>query len=56
MNNYSLGTTEVVLNPMWTTMPEVRLEAYKDKTAWKANASEFISYICSSNIVIHMPY
>jgi hypothetical protein len=44
MNNYLLGTTEVVLNPMWTTIPEVLLEAYKDKTAWKANATELIAY------------
>jgi len=42
--NYLLGTTEVVLNPMWTTIPEVLLEAYKDKTAWKANATELIAY------------
>jgi hypothetical protein len=33
MDNYLLGTTEVVLNPMCTTIPEVRLEAYKDRTA-----------------------
>ena len=44
MNNYLLGTTEVVLNPMWTMIPEVLLEAYKDKTAWKANATELIAY------------
>lgn len=43
MDNYLLGTTEVVLNPMCTTIPEVRLEAYKDRTAWKANASELIA-------------
>ena len=29
MDNYLLGTTEVVLNPMCTTIPEVRLEATK---------------------------
>lgn len=40
MENYLLGTTEVVLNPMCTTIPEVRLEAYNDRTAWKANARE----------------
>lgn len=44
MDNYLLGTTEVVLNPMCTTIPEVRLEAYKDRTAWKPNASELIAH------------
>jgi hypothetical protein len=36
MNSYLLGTTDVTLSPMWTTIPQVRLEAYKAGAAWKA--------------------
>lgn len=51
MDNYLLGTTEVVLNPMCTTIPEVRLEAYKDRTAQKPNASELMLIKVYSKIV-----
>jgi hypothetical protein len=32
------------LNPRWTMIPDVRLEAYKARTAWKAQTKELTAH------------